>query len=280
MTSPSGPKAVAGRGPTFLIAGVMKGGTSSLHWYLDQHPQVFMTTRKELHFFDRPPAWRVAALDQYLARFDDTGRFTARGESSPSYCYAPGAMAAIAEYDPQMKIIISLRDPVDRAISHIEHRHKISRRPHKTLVHFDIWEELARDLRTQPLQPGAQVTERSRGYHVRGHYHQQLRRMYEHFPTGQVLVLRLEDFRSDAAGQLNRVTDFLGIARHTFDDLAPSNVNQYERPEAAVYEYLAAYYLIHNRILTEDYGIRTDDWRTPASPLLRLSGAAPGEPPA
>jgi len=261
--------------PNFLIVGVMKGGTSSLHWYLGQHPEVFVTPRKELHFFDRAADRQARSLESYLTHFATAGAYPARGESTPSYCFVPGAIPAIAEFNPAMRIIIMLRDPVARAISHIEHRRRVAKRPSKSIVHGEIWDELLADLRAQPWWMGRSMATLARGYHARGHYHEQLRRIYKHFPADQVAVVRLEDLRVDPQAQLDRVTDLLGVARHRFSDLTPSNVNAYERPEERVYEYLASYYLLHNEILTRDFGIRTDDWRVPSAGRVEALGPRP-----
>jgi len=261
-------------GPTFLIVGVMKGGTSSLHWYLGQHPEVFVTPRphKELHYFDQKAEYRRRNRAAYLQHFAAARGFAARGESTPSYCFVPEATAAIAAFRSDMQLILMLRDPVDRAISHIEHRRREAARRPARLAHGAIWEELVADLNTPYWRLGPRPGN-PRGYHARGHYHEQLRRLYERFPKEQVLVVRLEDLQADPQAQLDRVTDFLGVSRFRSADLTPHNVNRYEPPEPGVYEYLAAYYLPHNHILTKEFGIRTDDWR---APITVPRPAAPG----
>src|SRR5512137_2267715 len=77
--------------PNFLIVGVMKGGTSSLHWYLSQHPEVFVTPRpnKELHFFDQGPKYQAIHREHYRRYFAPGEGHAARGESTPSYCFVP-----------------------------------------------------------------------------------------------------------------------------------------------------------------------------------------------
>jgi hypothetical protein len=254
----------------------MKGGTSSLHWYLGQHPEVFVTPKphKELHYFDQKAEHRKAQRTRYLEHFAAAAAFPARGESTPSYCFVPDAVAAIAAFEPRMRLILMLRDPVDRAISHIEHRGREARRRPRRLTQGEVWDELLEDLRTPYWRVGPRLGNQ-RGYHARGHYHEQLRRIYEHFPQEQVLVARLEDLQADPHAVLRRVTDFLGVAPHRFEDLEPRNVNRYERPAEDVYEYLAGYYRPHNQILTRDFGIRTDDWRAP-SPSPPAAPARPG----
>ncbi|NQV05170.1 sulfotransferase domain-containing protein [bacterium] len=269
-TRDAGKVAAPGPCPNFLIVGAMKAGTSSLHFILDQHPEIFMTKSpdKEVHYFDNRPS-ENRSVDWYLGHFTGSETAVARGESTPAYSFVPGAIPAIAEFDPGMRLVYLVRDPVDRAISHVEHRRFIGeRKAAKQGIHFEhggMWHELSEDLRHQDewihMQLLAGTKGGRRGYHARGIYHEQIRRIYRHFPEEQVFITRLDDLRSDPVGTLDGITDFLGVSRHTFEDLSPANVNTYERPGADVYEYLAAYYLVHNAILTEDFGIRTDDWR-------------------
>ena len=104
----------------FLIAGVQKGGTTSLHSYLRQHPQILMARPKEAHFFDDDEKF-VAGVPNYSAYHRHfTFRLSASicGEATPIYLYWSDAMRRIWEYNPEMKIIALLRNPIERAWSH------------------------------------------------------------------------------------------------------------------------------------------------------------------
>ena len=117
--------------PNFFIVGAAKAGTTSLHRYLEQHPQVFMSSVKEPRFFEAGwekigkarfliPA-RIAGEREYLQLFKEAGESKAIGEASPSYLYDEEAPYLIKEKIPKAKIIISLRDPIDRAYSQYLH---------------------------------------------------------------------------------------------------------------------------------------------------------------
>jgi hypothetical protein len=121
-----------GRGPTFVIPGASKSGTSSLHHYLSEHPDIYMPPEKELHFFSRDENYEQG-LAAYEARFDGWDGQTVLGEASPTYFYhgkvwkeRSGAVRWVPNNDsavrlgeayPDLDIVISLRNPVTRAYS-------------------------------------------------------------------------------------------------------------------------------------------------------------------
>ncbi|MFM2123943.1 MAG: hypothetical protein RL328_394, partial [Acidobacteriota bacterium] len=140
--------------PNFFIAGAPKTGTTSLYHYLDQHPQVYMSTIKEPHYFaseiresNIAPHRRRAIAQEgsdarsflagsmdhkrfggivdswpaYLRLFENATRQTAIGEASVCYLWSPSAAANIAASIPHAKIIILLRDPADRAFAQYLH---------------------------------------------------------------------------------------------------------------------------------------------------------------
>lgn len=127
-------------GPTFLIAGAPRCGTTSLHRYLDQHPDIHMSPVKEPHFFDA--AWDEAETEtetgtagtggeaagtadapdrvwqEYLDLFAGAGDAAAVGEATPDYLWHPKAADRIRRTLPEVRIVVLLRDPVERAHSH------------------------------------------------------------------------------------------------------------------------------------------------------------------
>src|SRR6188508_1226206 len=101
--------------PTFMIIGTQKGGTTSLHRYLDKHPDVTMALKKEVHFFD---SFYFKGSDWYLAHFPLRSEAAQTGEASPTYIFHPEAPRRVYDAFPQVKLIALLRNPVDRAYSH------------------------------------------------------------------------------------------------------------------------------------------------------------------
>jgi len=122
--------------PNFLILGAAKAGTTALYYYLRQHPQIYMTPLKETNFFalkDKPLNFcgpgddnyvnrmSITCLEQYQQQFDGVRDETAIGEASPLYLYEPKAAACIKEHVPDAKLLVILRNPIDRAYSAFVH---------------------------------------------------------------------------------------------------------------------------------------------------------------
>ena len=101
--------------PSFLVIGAGKAGTTWIYRLLKMHPQVFLASAKEtLYFADefrRGPAW-------YAGFFKDSGRANAAGEVSNTYIFYPDTPRRIHDHNPDMKLVASLRNPIDRALSH------------------------------------------------------------------------------------------------------------------------------------------------------------------
>src|SRR5437868_4814595 len=109
--------------PTFIVIGAMKAGTTSLHLYLDEHPQVFMARPKELNFFAEEFNWSEG-LDWYEARFEGAAGAQAIGEASPNYSmhpYRDGVPGRMASVIPDAKLVYVVRDPIARIRSHYAH---------------------------------------------------------------------------------------------------------------------------------------------------------------
>jgi hypothetical protein len=189
---------------SFIVAGVQKGGTTALFDYLADAPGISCSRVKEVHFFDdEAQAWPNPDYEAYHAQFAAfDGR--PRGEATPIYLDWPNSLERIAAYNPAIRLIVVLRDPVQRAWSH--------------------WRmEYARGAETQPfawcVRQGRQRLfdaepwgfHRDLSYVERGFYGEQMARLLGLFPREQVLVLRAEDLRGDPASALARVRGFLGV---------------------------------------------------------------------
>jgi hypothetical protein len=180
----------ASRLPTFVIIGAMKAGTTSLHRYLDAHPQIFMARPKELDFFVEGRNWE-RGVDWYREHFDPV--VPVRGESSPNYTadpYLPGVAERMAGVVPDAKLIFMVRDPVERVRANWIHTYsnRVEDRP----------------LREAVLDPNAEYLARSR-------YHHQLSRFLEHYPMERILVLEQEELLEERRETLVRVWRFLEV---------------------------------------------------------------------
>ncbi len=207
--------------PDFVIIGAQKAGTTSLYNYLVAHPDVMGAARKEVHFFDvsygrgerfyRSMFPTRAALRRLQRR---TGRTAITGEASPYYLFHPVVPFRMARMLPDTRLIVLLRDPVDRAISHYKHEVRAGR---ETLSLTDALESEADRLAGEDERlrttgaAGASYTHQNFSYIARGRYAEQLELWLSRYPRSQLLVLRAEDLFSDPATVYRRVLDFLGI---------------------------------------------------------------------
>ena len=196
----------------FMIAGVQKGGTTSLDAYLRQHPSVSMAKKKEVHFFDKRPPTGIRPLDYaiYHRQFhwNEQARGAKLGEATPILTWWTGSMERLWRYNPDIKVIMLLRDPVERAWSHFRMDRRLEREGETFSNAIRTERERAR--RALPLQ------DRERSQVSRGFYAHQVRNLKRLFPDGQLLFLRSEDLSADAQGELDKVTDFIGVERFEF----------------------------------------------------------------
>ena len=205
---------------SFIVAGAQKGGTSALDAYLREHPELCFPPRKELHFFDTDANFAVEPVDYtaYHANFDPHPPQRMLGEATPSYMYWPTAAERIARYNPAMRFIMVLRNPITRAFSHWNYSRQVER---ERLSFFDALR--AEPERQRQLDP---FSAKSFTYVERGFYAQQLRRLWGHFPVLQTLVFKSEELWEAPNDVLGRIAAFLDIA--PFAPVAGKTVNARE----------------------------------------------------
>jgi hypothetical protein len=186
----------------FVIGGTQKGGTSALDSFLRQHPEICMPTmRKELHFFDREEDDRD--YKKYHANFKPKPKQRVIGEASPIYMYWETAPYRIWKYNPKMKWILALRNPVERAFS--AWNMETQRGKEKLPFAEAIGREPERCREALPLQ------HRVYSYVDRGYYAHQVRRLFNIFGRDNALVLLSEELRNDHRKTLGRIFEFLGV---------------------------------------------------------------------
>jgi len=203
--------------PNFLVVGAAKAGTTTLHDMLGRHPEVFASPFKEPHFFafqgERPrimlPSGREAGINKlaitgpeaYRALFAEAGDAKAVGESSASSLYVEAAAGRIAAWNPDMKIVVSLREPVSRAYSSFNHARRYGIEDSATLT-----EGFA--LEAERIAGNFPFLLR---YEAMGLYAGQIERLYHHFPAENVLIVLFEDLRDRPKETLARIFAFLGV---------------------------------------------------------------------
>ncbi|MEV4704246.1 sulfotransferase [Actinoplanes sp. NPDC049316] len=217
--------------PDFLIAGVPKAGTTALHAALVRHPGLFLPAVKEPKYFltdGRPPAaggpgdvqtyqehvWRRA---DYEALFDPAPPGALLGEATPFYLYDPATHERIHALIPDVRLILLLRDPVDRAHSNWTHLWNARLEPEadfltacraeeerKTAGWADFWH-----------------------YISLGRYGRQVQRLFKVFAREQVLLLRYRELKDSPAAALDRVCDFLGVRTGVVSSIPRENVSRH-----------------------------------------------------
>jgi hypothetical protein len=188
--------------PTFFIIGAPKAGTTSLHHYLDQHPEIQMSAIKEPRFFALPAngeaglPGRVATLDEYEALFDPA--VAVRGESSTDYAAHPrrrGAPERIKEAVPEARFIYLVRDPIARSVSH--YRMAVALMGEKRPLGAALRDALS-DPASRYIAPSLYAT--------------QLELYLRHFPAERVLVVDQAELLAERRAALGEVFSFLSVA--------------------------------------------------------------------
>jgi len=198
--------------PNLLIVGAAKSGTTSLHNYLKQHPEIFMSNHKEPHFLinkeigeNRIPKG-VKKLNEYSSLFDGSDTFKYRGESSAMYLQFPNiAIKNIKKYlEKDLKIIIMLRNPIDRAFSGYQH-----------VKRFNVDEELtfkqALEVCEDRYFKQTSLTPATRYIHI-GMYYDFVKKFMHSF-SDQIHVIIYDDFITDTQNELSKVFSFLKVKK-------------------------------------------------------------------
>jgi Sulfotransferase domain len=197
--------------PNLFVVGAAKAATTSLWRYLQAHPDVFMARIKEPHFFSRGGVNGIPVAkteEAYLALFARAGGAAYRGEASVSYLWDPEAAEVLERWAPDARILISLRDPVERAYSH-----------YWTHVRIGTERRTFREAVDAELEGRHDVLSVPPPYVSRGYYAEQVRPYLELFE--HVLVLFFEELVADVRGSMRTVFEFLGLDVRPADRIRP-----------------------------------------------------------
>ena len=214
------------RRPNFFLLGAAKSGTTSIAQYLDQHPEIFVAKPKEPNFFAFEPEskphcegpasaerlyelllkYSVTSTTDYLKLFESAGQEVALGEASVRYLYESRSAARIAAFAPDAKLIVVLRDPVDRLHSH---------------YHMNVRKHIEPEELSAALQAEDERVRQGWGWdwHYRrvGMYARQLQEYLRHFQRSQLLVLFHADLQSEPRKVIRQIFQHLNVS----DDFQP-----------------------------------------------------------
>jgi hypothetical protein len=206
----------------FVLAGAQKSGTTALHYVLSRHPQVTMGDQQEIHFFDNDALF-VSDVDygELHKHYPPVAAPTIAGDCTPSYIYHGPAAERIWRYNPQIKVLVLLRNPVDRAFAHWNMQRFKGREP---LDFFNaVREEKTRIAGAPPVEA------RRFAYIDRGFYGKQMERFLRFFPREQVKAVKFENFKEKRRDTLRSICTFLGLEPVRSVRSKDRNVVPYER---------------------------------------------------
>ncbi len=240
--------------PTFIVVGANKGGTTSIYHYLKQHPEVYLSPIKEPHFFSKDidveqfkkefaqnklqdiekyvsgdmeqefHAAFVRDASQYRRLFKNVHKEKAIGELSTSYLYSEVAAEEIKKMIPDCKIIICLRNPIERAYSHYRMNLWTG-----NSNEFDFYKALLEDYQHQP-----KVWGNAHLYTEIGMYYAQVKRYLDVFGRDNVKIIFSEDLKQSTARVIRELYAFIGVD----PDYVPDTSTQYNEVYTPKYKNL------------------------------------------
>ncbi len=185
----------------FLIVGAQKAGTTSLYYYLKDHPEICMSIKKEVHYFSLEENFSKGYF-WYEKHFKHCAGKKAIGEASPLYMYLEEVPQRIYEYNPNMKLIFMLRNPVDRAWSQYWLMKRMGRE--------DLGFEQAIQQEENRIQRDFTYLRRF-SYKDRGKYIEQIHRFLKYFPRKHIFFIISEQLRKEPEIILKDLYRFLGV---------------------------------------------------------------------
>ncbi len=247
--------------PDFLVIGAQKAGTTALYAYLRWHPAILGPFWKEVSFFDRH-WWRGEAWYRGQLPFRTEGRLV--GEASPSYVFHPLAPERVYSLVPDVRLIVLVREPSERAYSHYQHEVALGREPLSFEDALDTEDERLRGeverLRADPRAFSREWWDHA--YAARGLYAEQIERWLEFFPRDQLLIVTTEELGERPAETYASVLAFLGASPHSLGAYPRVFDRDYPPMRPETQTELAARFAEPNRRLERLLG-RPLGWSTP-----------------
>ena len=253
--------------PDFVIIGAHKSGTSSLYGFLTRHAAIAPGVRKEIHYFSRyhnlGETWYRAHFPTNLSRrrfYKKTGQKLLSGEASPTYLHFPTVPNRMKDVLPNVKLIVILRNPVDRAYSHYHH----ALREKWEIASFEEAIESEEERRVgekKMISDPNFVPKYSRvhAYLAGGIYANHLENWFKHYSREQFLILDTEDLHNNSQSVMDQVFDFLELPPFYAENLKDRNVGNYKEMNEDTRKFLVEYFKPHNarlyKLLQRDF-----DW--------------------
>ncbi|MEM7186779.1 MAG: sulfotransferase, partial [Bacteroidota bacterium] len=207
----------------FFVIGVARGGTTSLYHYLQQHPDIFLPKVKECNFFSEVESMDESVYEDpkpgkeyhmkiirspkvYQSLYSEARLDQLKGEISPAYVWDAGSAQKILQHNPEARLIVSLRNPIERAFSHY-------------LMHFQTGYEKAPTFEEALKAPKREIWGGGNQYLEMGLYFEQLKAYFDLFPPEHIKVLVSEEWTRNNGEALNEIYGFLGLGAISHQDL-------------------------------------------------------------
>ncbi|MFA5114045.1 MAG: glycoside hydrolase family 99-like domain-containing protein [Candidatus Margulisiibacteriota bacterium] len=252
--------------PTFLIIGTQKGGTHALFHYLPQHPLIVPALKKEVCYFcdgnnlAKGDSW----YHEHFPLVTSANRDALTFEASVGYLCNPKAAERIRQYNPEMKLIMVLRDPVERVFSQWNMYHNfIGHGEHAELAEQRDFDRVVRD-ELDAIGQGAPIprSRPDRVYLPMGLYLEQIENYLKYFPRQQLLILESGRLRRERTRVLDEIVEFLGLPKCKWNEKLLTDRQQGKYRQAkidpATAKMLAEFYRPYNEALFNFLGGRYD----------------------
>jgi hypothetical protein len=255
--------------PDFLIIGTARSGTTSLYEYLSQHPSVIPGVGKEVYYFDKKfdkginwyKSFFPTKLSKSLLENKQKNKCLT-GEATPRYLHYPHAPKRVFDLIPNVKLIVLMRNPIDRAFSH--YQMEVGSGNEELSFEEAIQQEEKRILDDMKKMESDEnfysVYFYRKSYLTRGIYVNQLKRWFEYFPREQFLILKSEDLYSKTSEVYDQVLDFLGLPNFELNSFKAHRMRKYSAIGEETRKKLADYFKPYNKQLYQLLD-RNFDWK-------------------
>ncbi|MFB4167267.1 sulfotransferase domain-containing protein [Virgibacillus sp. JSM 102003] len=235
-----------GSNPSFLILGAQKAGTTSLFKYIEKYAENFTPPiKKELYFFSEKYHKGYSWYKSWFPLKLQNGHIT--GEATPDYLFYHKCAKRVYEKYPNMKMVVLLRNPIDRAYS----QYNFQRNSNKTNAYNPLTfkDALNEELNIKNIPEEFDFYYKYRSYLKRGHYYEQIKEWIHYFPENQILFIESDSFYKETEYYLKEVFSFLNLKFKKNKKLSFKAQNKTEYSEQlnhSTREFLREYYKPHN----------------------------------
>lgn len=237
----------------YLIIGAQKSGTTSLYEYLTAHLLIDSAKKKEVHFFNL----NYKKGEKWYHQFFPWHKAHLQGEGSPYYLFDDSVATKVKAYNPKIKLIVILRDPIERAFSHYRMNVKLGVEDLSFVDALNAEEERTKE--NDALN--ASNPKLLYSYKQRGLYYEQINHWLKHFPKEQLMILKYEAFFKNPWSEVQQVYRFLNLPDYhgcLQDFVSNQNIGNMDMPEDAK-KLLRLYFAAPNKTLAQQYDIHFEE---------------------